>query len=149
MHCFCKMIILMSHTNMLVFYFKKGYKRDLMQDILHIWKVPYIYNIYLSSICIHFIFLCIPQVESFWQYVVEFLISPMVSEINATESGQQKPNSNKLNFSYITSNCNAFFQNYHLYGVLIDHKIFCYFILQRGLKDTFTTFHIYGRHIYT
>jgi hypothetical protein len=60
MHCFCKMIILMSHTHILVFYFKKGYKRDLMQDILHIWKVPYIYNIYLSSIFIHFIFLCIP-----------------------------------------------------------------------------------------
>ena len=33
----------------------------------------------------------------------------MVSEINSTESEQQKPNSKIFNFSYITSNFNAIF----------------------------------------
>ena len=46
----------------------------------------------------------------------------LVSEMNSTERGQQKPNS-KFDISYSISNFNAFFwQNYHLYGLLMNRN---------------------------
>jgi len=42
-----------------------------------------------------------------------------------------------------------FWQNDHLYGLLMDHKKFCYFILKKFLKGAqFLKFGIFGRHIY-
>jgi hypothetical protein len=73
----------------------------------------------------------------------------MVLEMNLTKRGKAEfLNLNVLIFHPILKQFIFWLQNDHLYGLLMNHNNFCYFILKRDLKGTqILKIHIFGEPI--